>query len=661
MSGDEGHRPTAVELREPDFSDPIPTPQLEDDDEEPSFGPHGSFWVLVLGSLGVVFGDIGTSPLYALQECVHGPHAVEPTASNLLGILSLIFWSMTLVVTFKYVTVLLRADNQGEGGLMALLALVPERFRRVKGGRIRWVSLLVIAGTALLFGDGIITPSISVLSAVEGLAVAQPELERYVVPMTCAILIGLFAIQSRGTARIGRLFGPVMLVWFTVLALLGLTQIVHNPGILKALSPHYGLLFFLENGGRGFALLGSVVLCVTGGEALYADLGHFGARPIRTAWLFLTFPALLLCYLGQGAMLLEHPELRDKVFFSMVPHGPITFALVLLATVATVIASQALISAVFSLAHQAVRLGYLPRVEVLHTSRRIQGQIYVPLVNWMLALSCLGLVIAFQRSASLAAAYGLAVSGTMVLTSIVFACVTHGTWKWPVWKSLGLLALFLSIDLPFLGATCLKFFHGGYIPVMVGLVFFLIMYTWVRGRALLSEYYASRTIPMEEFLETLESRIKTRIRGLGVVMASPGMGTPPVLMHQTRRFRVLHEKIFLLTVTSEDVPNVRFEERVEVVDLGQGFYRVLVHCGFMDHPNVPRAVRQAQARLLLTEPAAHVVYLINHETFVATDRGKMSHYEEVLFAALARNAVNASHYFGILPEQVVELGSRIDL
>jgi KUP system potassium uptake protein len=659
MSTDEGQRPVKA-FREPELSEPIPTAREEDDDE-PSHGPHKGFWALVLGSLGVVFGDIGTSPLYALQECVHGDHAVPPTPENLFGILSLIFWAMTLVVTFKYVAVLLKADNRGEGGIMALLALVPDGLRRVVAGRIGLVSLLVIAGTALLFGDGIITPSISVLSAVEGLAVAEPGLSRFVVPVTCAILFALFAIQSRGTGSIGRLFGPVMLVWFTVLAGLGVRHILTAPEILGALSPHHAIGFFIHNGAHGFALLGSVVLCVTGGEALYADMGHFGPRPIRVAWLYATFPALVLCYFGQGAMLLANPEASNRVFFSMVPKGPVTFALVLLATAATVIASQALISAVFSLTHQAVRLGYLPRVEVLHTSRRIQGQIYIPVVNWSLAVSCLLLVSLFQQSSKLAAAYGLAVSGTMALTSIVFFYVTRSTWKWPAWKSVGLLCLFLSIDLPFLGATCLKFLHGGYIPVLVGLGFFVIMATWVKGRALLAEFYASRTIPIDEFLETLDSRIKARIPGLGVVMASPGTGTPPVLLHITRRFRVLHEQVFVLTVTSEDVPNVPFEERVEVESLGQGFYRVLVRCGFIDHPNVPRAVRQAQARLLLSEPASQVVYLVNHETFVATDRGKMGRYQELFFALLARNAVNASHYFGILPEQVVELGSRIDL
>ncbi len=658
MTPDEGHRPV-TSFREPELSEPIPTPR--DEEEEPAHRPHGGFWALVLGSLGVVFGDIGTSPLYALQECVHGEHAVAPTAENLYGILSLIFWAMTLVVTFKYVAVLLKADNRGEGGIMALLALVPEALRRVVAGRIGPVSLLVIAGTALLFGDGIITPSISVLSAVEGLAVAEPALSRFVVPVTCAILFALFAIQSRGTGSIGNLFGPVMLIWFTVLAGLGVRHILVAPEILGALSPHHAIGFFVHNGVHGFALLGSVVLCVTGGEALYADMGHFGPRPIRVAWLYATFPALVLCYFGQGAMLLKNPEASSRVFFSMVPQGPVTFALVLLATAATVIASQALISAVFSLTHQAVRLGYLPRVEVLHTSRRIQGQIYIPVVNWGLAVSCLLLVVLFKQSSKLAAAYGLAVSGTMALTSIVFFYVTHSTWKWPTWKSVGLLCLFLSIDLPFLGATCLKFLHGGYIPVLVGLGFFIIMATWVKGRALLAEFYASRTIPLDEFLATLDNRIKARIPGLGVVMASPGAGTPPVLLHITRRFRVLHEQVFVLTVTSEDVPTVPFEERVEVEDLGQGFYRVLVHCGFTDHPNVPRAVKQAQARLLLSEPASRVVYLVNHETFVATDRGKMGRYQELFFALLSRNAVNASHYFGILPDQVVELGSRIDL
>ncbi len=659
MNSDEGHRPNQT-VREPDISEPIPAPQ--DDDDEPAHGPHGSFWALVVGSLGVVFGDIGTSPLYALQECVQpGPHSAEPTTENLIGIISLFFWAMMLVVTFKYVIVVMRADNKGEGGIMALLSQVPETLRRSSNGRIALVGLLVIAGTSLLFGDGIITPSISVLSAMEGLAVAQPDLKQYVVPLTCVILILIFMMQSRGTGKLGNLFGPVMMVWFAVIAALGLYHVIAAPEILWALLPHKGLIFLLHHGFLGFVIMGSVVLCVTGGEALYADMGHFGRTPIRVAWLTYAFPALTLCYMGQGAMLIKNPGAANKVFFSMVPQGPFTFALVLLATVATIIACQALISALFSLAHQAVRLGYLPRVEVLHTSRHIQGQIYVPIVNWLLALSCLTLVNVFRESSKLAAAYGLAVSGCMTITSVVVFFVTRYKWNWPAWRSYGLLAIFLCLDLPFLGATGLKFFHGGYIPVVAGFMVFLIMITWVKGRTLLAEYYASRTIPLAEFLDTLDSRIHARIPGLGVVMSSPGVGTPPVLLHMTRRFRVLHEQVFLLTVTSEDVPTVPFEERVEIENIGQGFYRVLVHCGFTDYPNVPRAVKQAEARLLMTEPGSRVVYLVNHETFVATDRGKMGRYQELFFAALSRNAVNASHYFGILPDQVVELGSRIDL
>ncbi|MEW6280284.1 MAG: KUP/HAK/KT family potassium transporter [Candidatus Eremiobacterota bacterium] len=649
--------PTAFPA-EPLLSEPPPP---EEHEEEAVEHGHRGFWALVLGSLGVVFGDIGTSPLYALQECVHGSHAVDPTRDNLFGILSLIFWSMTLVVTGKYVLVLLRADNRGEGGIMALLALVPEALRRAVRGRVALVSLMVIMGASLLFGDGIITPSISVMSAVEGLAVAEEGLGPYVVPITCLILAVLFAVQHRGTGALGGLFGPVVLVWFVTLAVLGISHIARAPEILGALSPHHSLRFFLQHGYHAFTLLGSVVLVVTGGEALYADMGHFGRKPIQAAWLGVTFPCLMLCYLGQGALLLHDPEAKDRVFFSMVPQGPLTFALVLLATAATVIASQALISAIFSLTHQAIRLGYLPRVAVYHTSSRIRGQIYVPVVNWGLGFSCLLLVLVFQHSSRLAAAYGLAVSATMALTSVVFYHVMRHAWGWTRGRSLLMLCAFLAIDLPFLAATSLKFVHGGYVPVVVGLAFFAVMVIWIRGRCLLAEYYADRTVPLEQFLGHLQGRLKARIPGLGVVMASPGPGTPPVLVHVVKRFKVLHERVFLLTVTSEPVPRVPHEDRVKVEALGHGFHRVMVHCGFTEHPNVPRAVRQAQSRLLMQVPHSDVVYLINHETFVATDAGLMSRHQELVFAFLARNAVDVSQYFGIPPEQVVELGSRIDL
>ncbi len=499
----------------------------------------------------MVFGDIATSPLYTVQEFFVPVHGVEPSPTNIVGLISLVLWSLILVVTVKYVFILMRADNRGEGGIMALLALVPERLRKTRGKHIPAVALMVILGASLLFGDGVITPAISVLSAIEGLAVARPDLKSYVVPITCLILAFLFLLQRRGTGRLSSWFGPILLLWLLVAGSLGLFHLWQAPEILWAFLPTHGLGFLWSHGGHGFLLLGSVVLAVTGGEALYADMGHFGRRPIRHAWLYVALPCLMLSYLGQGALLLHHPEFSGKIFYSMVPQGFWTFALCCLATPATVIASQALISATFSLTHQAVRLGFLPRVLVLQTSARFRGQVYVPLVNWALALSCLSLVLLFRESARLAAAFGLAVSGTMALTSGVFYCVSRYRWNWPAWKSGLVLAAFLTLDIPFLAATSAKFFQGGYIPVLIAAVLFATMVTWLVGRSLLLEFYQARTVPLDKFLQRIAREIPTRRPGLCVVMASPGTGeTPPVLLNLVNRFGALHENVFLLTVTS---------------------------------------------------------------------------------------------------------------
>ena len=632
-------------------------PQHPSDD-----GHHGgSLQALVIGAIGIVFGDIGTSPLYAFQECVGSPHGVAPTRENVLGVLSLIIWSLMMVVTVKYLGFIMRADNRGEGGIFSLLALLPERARTP--GRVSFtpVALAVLVGAGLLYGDGIITPAISVLSAVEGIKLVAPSFEHWVVPTTVVILLGLFGIQRHGTAGIGRLFGPVMILWFAVIGSLGLWHLVHNPTVLAAFSPLYGVRFFAHHGWHGFKLLGSVVLCVTGGEALYADMGHFGAKSIRYAWLGFIFPALVLCYLGQGALVLGHPELARTPFFGMVPVGGATIALVALAAPATVIASQALISGVFSLTQQAVRLGYLPRVLIRHTSGSAEGQIYIPSVNWGLAIACIALVLAFKESSALAAAYGLAVCGTMAITSITYFAVIRETWGWSRGKSWALLLLFLAFDIPYLLANLLKFLDGGYLPVLVGAFFFVVMIVWKMGRTHLGDYFAERSPPLSGFLESLTSRVSARTPGTSVFLASSATGTPPVLFHHVERLRVLQERVVLLTITTEHIPMVPKAGRVKVEDIAPGVYRVIARCGFMETPQVPAMLAQAIEEGLLPIKLADVTYYLGRETFIAGTKGKMGPWTESLFAFLNRNAHSAPMYFGVPAEKVVELGVQIDL
>ena len=631
---------------------------------------HGSTSGLVLAALGIVFGDIGTSPLYALKECVNGPHGVPPTHENVLGVLSLIVWSLTLVVTVKYLGFVMRADNQGEGGILALLALVPEKIRS-PGGKIGWIALLVLIGAALLYGDGMITPAISVLSAVEGLKDVEPRVERWVVPITCMILFGLFAIQRRGTAGIGKMFGPVMALWFVTIGGLGVWHLLKNPHVLAALDPRHGIAFFAEHKMHGFAVLGSVVLAVTGGEALYADMGHFGRKPIRIAWIALVFPSLLLAYFGMGALVLHDPEAGKNPFFSMVPTGPATYALVALATCATIIASQALISGAYSLTHQAVQLGFFPRLLVKHTSSEAEGQIYVPTINWLLAAACIALVIKFQKSSDLAAAYGIAVTGTMGITSIIYFVVTRNTWGWSIGKSLPLLILFLAFDLPFFGANALKFVDGGYVPIVIGACFLVVMVVWRRGRRLLADFWQKRSPPLEEFLAKVDSQgsayrdgdkpvVQSRTTGTAVFMASSALGTPPILVHHVDRVRVLHEHVILLTIITKNVPFVEAGARTKVEGLTHGFYRVTGTYGFMDNPDVPRLLEEARSELEGVD-LEDVTYFLGRETILALPGGQMGAVEEGFFALLAKNARHAGQYFDLPPNQVVEIGVQVDL
>jgi KUP system potassium uptake protein len=627
--------------------------------------PPGALPGLIVGAIGIVFGDIGTSPLYAFKECIHGEHGVHASRENVLGVLSLIVWSLTLVVTVKYLVFVMRADNQGEGGILALLALTPERMRG-KGQSIGFVALLVIAGAALLYGDGMITPAISVLSAVEGLGEEAASLKEYVVPITCALLLLLFSIQSRGTEMVGRLFGPVMVLWFFTIGGLGAYHLLRNPGVLAAINPVYAVDFFAEHKLRGIVVLGSVVLTITGGEALYADMGHFGAKPIRLAWIGLVFPALLLAYFGMGAMVLTDPATASNPFFAMVPRGPATYAMVGLATAATIIASQALISGAFSLTNQAVQLGFFPRVSIKHTAHDAEGQIYIPEINWLLAVACIALVVWAGGSSRLAAAYGIAVTGTMAITSIVFFVVVHQTWKWPLTRALPLLVFFLAFDIPFFVANAAKFFHGGYVPIIIGAFFFTLMVVWRRGRRMLSDALRDKAMPVDAFLAEYTAKkdgiLECRIKGTGVAMASVSDGVPPVLVHHVDRLRVLHENLIILTILTARVPYSQRGKRTTVEKLGGGLHRVIGTYGFMDTPDVPALLREAQRSGL--DPSIDlddITYFLGRETILALPTGKMGEVEENIFGLLSRNSRPATNHFKLPPDQVIEIGTQIDL
>jgi KUP system potassium uptake protein len=623
----------------------------------------GGLLPLALGALGVVYGDIGTSPLYTLKECLafaaeHSGHA--PGSHDVLGLLSLIFWSLTLVVTVKYLVFIMRADNRGEGGIFALLAIVPERLRTGPALRVTWLSVLVVIGAALLYGDGAITPAISVLSAVEGLGIARPELAHYAVPITCVILIGLFAIQRKGTATVGKLFGPVMITWFGTLGALGAYHVARHPAVLAALSPTYAVGYLAHHAGRGWLILGSVVLAVTGGEALYADMGHFGAKPIRLSWIFLVKPALLLAYFGQGALVLTDPAAAKNPFFALVPKGPWTLALVVLSSAATVIASQALISGAFSLTRQAMQLGYFPRVTIKHTASEAEGQIYIPEVNLLLAVACLALVVSFRESSHLAAAYGIAVTGTMAITSIVFYVVTREVWGWSIAKALPLLVLFLGVDLAFLAANLFKFFEGGFVPVLIATAIIAAMLIWSRGRTLVVERYRQRFPRVEDAYSLVAARLAARVPGTGIFLGSSADYVPPALVQHVERNRALHEHVILLTVKTADVPYYE-GERIETRDLPFGMRRVIVHYGFMEHPNVPAVLRAYCEPRGVPLDEKDTTYYLGREIILATDEGMMGSLAESVFAYLQRNTARADRHFNIPPAQVVEIGSQIDL
>ncbi|MBC7795052.1 MAG: potassium transporter Kup [Clostridia bacterium] len=619
---------------------------------------HASFAALSLGALGVVFGDIGTSPLYTLRECLRDGDASRP---EVLGILSLIVWSLMMVVTVKYLTFIMRADNRGEGGIFALLAIIPERYRVTSKKRISGVSLLVVAGAALLYGDGAITPAISVLSAIEGLTVVEPSLARFVVPITCVILTVLFLAQRFGTAAVGKLFGPVMVAWFATIGFLGAVHIADDPSVLGALSPHHAILYFAHHGWQGIFVLGAVVLAVTGGEALYADMGHFGIKPIRAVWLVLVMPALVLCYFGQGAMILANPALVTNPFFALVPAGPLTLGLVGLSSLATIIASQALISGAFSLTRQAMQLGFFPRVTIKHTASSVEGQIYIPQINALLAIACILLVLGFEHSERLASAYGIAVTGTMVLTSIVYFVVLRRTWNWPTWLATSVLALFLAFDVPFFVANTAKLFDGGWVPVLIGCGFVAAMLIWSKGRALISQRYAERLGSLAEVLPQIEKLCVARVPGTGVFMSSSATHVPPVLVHFVERSRTLQEQMILLNVVTDSVPTVPVSQRVESSSLGHGFYRVMVHYGFIDEPDVPAALALAAEQLGIVIEEATMTYFLGRESVLATRAGAMGAVAEGIFSLLSRNSVAADRHFKIPPDKAVEIGVQFDL
>ena len=610
-----------------------------------------------------MYGDIGTSPLYAMRECFFGSHPVPPTHENVLGVLSLIIYALVLVISIKYVALVMRADNQGEGGILALTALVPglkgERgvSARLAVGRPILIALGIF-GTALLYGDGMITPAISVLSAVEGMEVVTPLLRPYVVPVTVVILVGLFVIQRYGTHRVGGLFGPIVIVWFATIATLGVIWIIREPVVLGAFDPRHAVTFFARNGLTGFAVLGAVFLVVTGGEALYADMGHFGKEPIRLAWFALVLPSLLLNYLGQGALLLLNPKATHP-FFQLAPTWALP-ALVGIATVAAIIASQALISGAFSITRQAMQLGLAPRLDVEHTSAHEIGQIYVPQVNWALMFACVFIVIGFGSSSDLAAAYGIAVTLTMVITVLLLYVVMTERWKWPKPATVAVMALFLVIDLAFFGANALKVLQGGWVTLVVALAIFTLMTTWKTGRRPLAERLAARAIPLEEFMATVAAVQPARVPGTAVFMTAQPTGTPPALAHNMRYNKVLHEHVVVLTVATAQVPHVPANERVSVQPLGYDMFNVRVQYGFMEDPNVPEALLQARD-LGLTIDLDDLTYFLGRETIIVTRKRGMAIWREKLFVLMARNAVRATAFFRLPPERVVELGVQVEM
>ena len=613
---------------------------------------------LSLAALGVVFGDIGTSPLYTLHEVFASHHPIPVTPENVMGVLSLILWALILVVTVKYVAFVMRADNRGEGGIMALIALASQQAGN-NPGKQKFIMYAGIIGACMFFADGMVTPAISVLSAVEGIEIAAPDMHGIIIPVTLTVLFGLFWMQRQGTALVGKLFGPVMLLWFGSLAAMGVSNILQQPGILRAVNPAYAVHFFTGNHWLAFVALGAVVLAVTGGEALYADMGHFGRRPIRLAWFGFVLPSLILNYFGQGALILRNPLAVKNPFYLLAPDWAL-YPLVALATISTVIASQAVISGAFSVSRQALQLGYMPRMLVQHTSESEEGQIYLPRINWGLMVMVMALVLGFRSSSNLAAAYGIAVTGDMVITTLLAALVFHSVWGWSRTRTLALASLFLSIDLAFFGANILKIPAGGWFPLLMGVVIFTLMTTWRSGRALLYKRLADEAMSLEPFIQAIGGDSAVRVQGTAVFMTPNTAGVPHALLHNLKHNKVLHEQVVLAKVKIEDIPHVPEHERLIVQHLPYGFYRVEVSYGFKDQPDLPRELESCR-QFGLEMDMMDTSFFIGKETLIPKLNSELSYWREKLFITMFRNADSVTNYFKLPPNRVVELGAQVTL
>jgi KUP system potassium uptake protein len=633
---------------------PAPLPDVRD--SNPGHHHHGGLVKLTVGAIGIVFGDIGTSPLYAFRQTFAGLHPLPVDRLHVMGVLSLIFWSMMIVVTLKYILILMRADNKGEGGSLALLALLSRKTEKA-----RWGTAIVLLGVfacALFYGDTMITPAISVLSAVEGIVLIEAGFEPWVIPIAIGILVGLFSIQSRGTAAVGALFAPVLIVYFSVLAVLGLASIAQHPEIIGALNPWWAVQFFLEERFFAFVAMGSVVLAVTGTEALYADMGHFGRKPIQFAWFFFVLPALMINYLGQGALLIADPGTISSPFFMLAPDW-FRLPLVVIATMATVIASQAVISGAFSVTQQAIHLGYIPRLKITHTSATAASQIYIPSVNWALAVAVVVLVLLFRNSDNLSAAYGIAVTGAMFIDTCLLAVVLFGLWGWNRWVAGILLALFFTVDTAYFAANLLKVPSGGWVPLAMGLIAFTLLTTWAKGRKLLRHQLKQGDIPIQLFIKSAAGSA-ARVPGTAIFMTSQADGVPHALLHNLKHNKVLHERSISLKVAIEDVPYIDEEKRVEVEELGEGFYRITLHFGFMQDMNVPEALARID-RCGLPFRMMETSFFLSRQTPLAASVHGMAIWREKLFAWMMRNAESPMEFFGLPPNRVVEMGSQVKI
>lgn len=617
---------------------------------------------LAVGAIGIVFGDIGTSPLYAFRETFADPHPLAVDQAHVLGVISLIFWSMTLVVAIQYVTILMRADNKGQGGSLALVALISSQLNKSKYG---WVALLLgVFATSLFYGDSMITPAISVLSAVEGLTVVDAGLQQYVIPIALALLVFLFVLQKRGTAKVGALFAPVMIVYFTVIAAMGSWQIIQTPTILLALNPYYAVNFFVIDGTLAFLALGSVVLAVTGSEALYSDMGHFGRGPMRLSWFGFVMPCLLLNYFGQGAMIIGLPQeaaaqaIQSPFFF--LASEEYRLPLVLLATVATFIASQAVISGAFSITHQAIQMGYIPRLNIRHTSETEGGQIYIPFVNWALMVAVIILVLTFQNSSNLASAYGIAVTGAVTIDTLLMAVLLIGVWKWKWWYAAPIVLLFLIVDGAYFAANLTKVPDGGWFPLMVGFIAFLLLTTWARGRKLMRSRMSEHALPMEIFAKSAKNSA-LRVPGTAIFMASSTAGVPSALLHNIKHNKVLHERVVILTVDIQDVPYVDPDERCEYTDMGDGFYRAILHYGFMEETDVPKGLEGMGIYCGGNFDMMQTSFFLSRQTLLASDKPGMPIWREKIFAWMLRNSASAMDFFNLPTNRVVELGSQVEI